>query len=52
MPAYLLDVGITLEVAPGDVQRDIRGVYHTVQQRQEVRDNTFHGVSHEYLVAV
>jgi len=52
MPAYFLDVGIALQIAPGNVQRDIRGIYHSVQQCQEVRDNAFHRVSHEYLVAV
>ena len=48
----LLDVGVALQVAAGDVQRDVRRVDDTVQQRHEVRDDVVHMVRHEHLVAV
>ena len=48
----LLHIGIALEVTPGDVQRDVRGVDDTVQQGHEVRDDVVHMVRDEHLVAV
>ena len=48
----LLHVRVALQVAAGDVQRDIRGVDDTVKQRHEVRDDVVHVVRHKHLVAV
>ena len=48
----LLDVVVGLQIAAADVQRDIRAVNHTVQQRQVFRHDVFDFVGHEYLVAI
>ena len=48
----LLDILVGLQVASGDVKRNVRRVDDTVQKRQEVRDDVVHVVGDEHLVAV
>ena len=47
-----LDVGVLLQIGAGDVERNVRGVDHAVQQRQEVRHDVLDVVGDEHLVAV
>ena len=46
-----LHVGVALQVAAADVQRDVGAVDDAVQQRQEVGHDALHRVGHEHLVA-
>ena len=50
--ADLLDVGVALQVAPGHIQRDVRGVDHAVKQSKEIRHYVVDVVRNEHLVAV
>ena len=50
--AYLLHVGIALQVAAADVQGDVRRIDHAVQEGEEVGDYVIHVVGDEHLVAV
>ncbi len=49
---YLLDVGVGLQITPGYVQGNIRGVYHTMQQGQEIGHDILYRIGDEHLVAV
>ena len=48
----LLYVGVALQIAAGDIQRNIRRVDDAVEQRQEVRHNVIDMVGDKHLVAV
>ena len=48
----LFHVIVALQVRPADVQRDVRTVDHTVQQRQIFRHNVLHLIGHIHLVAI
>ena len=52
MGGDFLHVGVLLQVGAGDVERNVRGVDHAVQQRQEVRHDVLDVVGDEHLVAV
>ena len=52
MAGNLLHVAIALQIASGDVQRNVRRIDDTMQQRQEVRHDALHRIGDEDLVAV
>ena len=47
-----LDIRIALQIATANVQRNIRTVYNTMQQCQELRNDALDRICYEYLVAV
>ena len=48
----LLHVLVALQIRTRDVQRDIRRVEHTMQQGQELRNDSLNRVGHEDLIAI
>ena len=52
MTGDLLHVIVALQIGAADIKRNIRTVYHTVQQGQVLRNDILHLVRHEDLIAI
>lgn len=48
----LLDIRVALQIRSRDVERDVRGIYHAMKEREEVRHNALDRVGDEDLVAI